>query len=142
MTSYKIEKHIEIDADKLRVWEILTNPELIKRYLFGTETISEWKVGSEIIFQGDFENMKFRDKGVIKKFDVGKTLQYTYWSGFSGTEDKPENYNLVTYQLNDTNAKTILSLIQENIRSKKSYEHADKSWDFVLAQMKELAEND
>ena len=26
-------------------------------------------------------------------------LKYDYWSGFSGLEDKPENYSLVTYTL-------------------------------------------
>ncbi len=30
--------------------EFLTNPEKIKVYLFGTETITDWKIGSTIIY--------------------------------------------------------------------------------------------
>jgi uncharacterized protein YndB with AHSA1/START domain len=33
---------IEINADTNKVWDALINPEKIKVYLFGTETISEW----------------------------------------------------------------------------------------------------
>lgn len=45
---------IEISADKAKVWDALTNPEKIKIYLFGTETLTDWKTGSEIIFQGEY----------------------------------------------------------------------------------------
>jgi len=140
MTNYTIEKHIKIIADNLEVWEVLTNPALIKQYLFGTETISDWKVGSEIIFQGDYENMKYRDQGIIKIFDIGNTFQYTYFSSFSELENVPENYNLITYSLSESDGTTVLSLKQDNIRSKKAYDHAEKSWDYVLAQIKEMAE--
>ena len=41
---------ITINAKAENVWEVLTNPEKIKIYLFGTETITDWKVGSSIIW--------------------------------------------------------------------------------------------
>ena len=95
----KVSNTIEINAESAAVWEALTNPELIKEYLYGTETVTDWKAGSEIIFQGEYQGQKYRDKGIIKEIVPGKFLSYTYWSGFTGLEDIPENYSLITYDL-------------------------------------------
>jgi hypothetical protein len=43
-----VKKEIENNADVSKVWNALINPELIKQYLFGTEAVSEWKIGSPI----------------------------------------------------------------------------------------------
>ena len=136
----KVVKTIEINADKSKVWNALINPDIIKQYFFGTEVVSDWKVGSEIIFQGEYQGTKYRDKGNILKIETEKVLQYNYWSGFSGLEDKEENYSIVTYELNYENGKTRLSLTQENLANEQSKEHADKNWDIVLSQMKEIIE--
>jgi len=137
---YKVEKTIEINADKSKVWNALTNPDIIKQYFFGTEVVSDWEVGSEIIFQGEYQGRKYRDKGNILKIETEKIFQYNYWSGFSDLEDKEENYSIVTYKLNEANGKTKLLLTQENIANEQSREHSDKNWDMVLTQMKEIIE--
>ena len=51
----KVTTSIEVNADKGKVQDVLTNPEKIKVYLFGTETLTDWKTGSEIIFQGEYQ---------------------------------------------------------------------------------------
>ena len=33
---------VEINAEPSKVWNVLTTPEIIKEYLFGTETITNW----------------------------------------------------------------------------------------------------
>jgi len=43
----KAETTINASADK--VWNALTDPALIKKYMFGTTVISDWKEGSKII---------------------------------------------------------------------------------------------
>ena len=140
MTEYKIEKTIEIDASVQKVWNGLTNPEIIKQYMFGTETLCDWKEGSEIIFQGNYEGTTYKDKGIIQKIIAEKFLQYTYLSSFSGLEDKPENYHLITYELHEQDNKTKLKLKQENIHNQEAQEHAGKNWDFVLLKIKEILE--
>lgn len=140
MTPFRIEKSIYINASKKKVWDGLTNPDIIKQYMFGTETISDWRVGSEIIFQGSYEGTTYKDRGIIQKIIPKKILQYTYLSSFSGLEDKPENYHLITFVINEKNGKTNLTLTQENIQSKEAQEHADKSWDSVLSTIKEILE--
>ena len=140
MTEYKIEKTIEIEASVQKVWDGLTNPEIIKQYMFGTETICDWKEGSEIIFQGSYEGTSYKDKGIIRKIIPEKMLQYTYLSSFSGLEDQPENYHLITYTLEETDNKIRLTLKQENIQSQEARDHSDKNWNFVLLKIKEVIE--
>ncbi len=74
---------IEINADRAKVWDALTNPEKIKVYLFGTETLTDWKTGSEIIFQGEYQKHQYKDKGIILDIRTEELLQYSYWSGFT-----------------------------------------------------------
>jgi len=136
----KVKKTIEINADTSQVWDALTNPKKIKQYLFGTETISDWKVGSTIIFQGEYQGQKYKDKGKILDIKEGQLLQYAYWSGFSGLEDKEENYSKVTYKLNRKEPYTILTLTQEGFASEQAREHSENNWGMVLDKIKEIIE--
>ena len=136
----KVKKTIEINADTSQVWDALTNPEKIKQYLFGTETISDWKVGSPIIFQGEYQGQKYKDKENILDIKEGQLLQYAYWSGFSGLEDKEENYSKVTYKLNRKEPHTILTLTQEGFVSEQAREHSENNWRMVLDKIKEIIE--
>lgn len=132
---------IEINADKVKVWDALTNPEKIKIYLFGTETLTNWETGSEIIFQGEYQGHQYQDKGIILNIKTNEFLQYTYWTGFSGLEDKPENYSLVTYKLEDTaDNKTLLTLTQEGFTNEEAQQHSQTNWTNVLQQIKQLTE--
>src|SRR5687767_13143574 len=89
---------INIDAPVSKVWKALTTPELIKKYFFGTEAISDWKQGSPLLFKGEWEGKTYKDKGTILEVVENKLFRYNYWSSMSGIEDKPENYVIVTYR--------------------------------------------
>jgi len=89
-----VKKTLEIKADTLKVWDALINPEKIKHYFFGIDVISDWKVGSPILFQYEMEGKEFKDKGNILAIEAGRLLQYNYWSSYSGLEDKLENYSI------------------------------------------------
>lgn len=135
-----ITQSIEINADKAKVWDSLTNPEKIKIYLFGTETVTDWKTGSTIVFQGEYQGHQYKDKGTILDIKTNELLQYSYWSGFSGLEDKPENYSLITYKLETTNDKTLLTLTQEGFANEEARQHSKTNWMNVLQQIKQLTE--
>jgi uncharacterized protein YndB with AHSA1/START domain len=136
----EVTKSIEINADKVIVWDALINPEKIKIYLFGTETVSDWQKGSEIIFQGEYQGHQYKDKGTILEIKSYELLQYSYWSGFSGLEDKLENYSIVTYKIDSTINKTILTLTQKGFANEQAQQHSQASWTNVLQQIKEITE--
>jgi uncharacterized protein YndB with AHSA1/START domain len=134
---------ININAPAEEVWEALTTPEIIKKYFFGTNAISDWKVGSPIVFRGVWEGKQYEDKGTILKSIPSKLFQYKYWSSMSGIDDKPENYQTITYELSEKNNNTTtLTITQENIPDEKTKEHSEQNWRKVLSDLKNLLEKE
>ncbi len=132
---------IMVNADTSKVWNALTDPEIIKEYLFGTETVTDWKVGSEIIFQGEYGEHKYRDHGMILENVIHERISYTYWTGFSGLEDEPENYSLITYLLKPvSNNVTELSWIQKGYATEEGYNHSKEGMQAFLEQIKGIME--
>jgi uncharacterized protein YndB with AHSA1/START domain len=118
----------------------LTDPAIIKQWLFGTNAISDWKVGSPILFTGIWQGTEYKDKGTILQLEVEKILQYSYWSGFSGLPDIIDNYSIVTFELEPRFNSTKLILTQSNFPTEIGYEHSDKNWNATLALMKSIIE--
>lgn len=139
-TNLVLNKSIKLNADKTKVWNALVNPEKIKIYLFGTETLSDWKEGSPIIFQGEWEGKKYQDKGTILKLTLNEVFEYNYWSSFSTLEDIPDNYSVISFKLSESEGGTILDLTQKGFEKEENKEHSEKSWDFVIGLFKELVE--
>ncbi len=113
---------------------------MIKQYFFGTNTVTDWKVGSPVYFRGEWEGKKYEDKGTVLENIPGNRLKYNYWSSMSGKEDKPENYADVSYELAEDNNATTLTVIQENIPDEKTKEHSEQNWRKVLEDLKKLLE--
>jgi uncharacterized protein YndB with AHSA1/START domain len=131
-----------IDASAEHVWEALTNPDLIRKYFFGTNTETDWKPGSPVKFSGEWEGKTYVDKGTVIEAEPQKKLKYNYWSSMSGIEDKPENYANITYTLEEKNGTTLLTVHQDNIPDEKTREHSEANWKMVLKQLKQLLEKD
>ena len=70
-----INNTITILASAEKVWDVLTNPAETKKYMFGCETVSDWKPGSELLWRGEYEGkpMVFV-KGHIVEIDPEKQL--------------------------------------------------------------------
>ncbi|MBC7510292.1 MAG: SRPBCC domain-containing protein [Ferruginibacter sp.] len=109
-----IEKSVNIYSSPQNVWDTLINPEKIKQYFNGAETVTNWQIGGDIIFIHNYQKQKIKNKGVILCFDTNRLLSYTYWTAFSDTADKPENYTTITYSLTEMNERTKLTLTQTN----------------------------
>lgn len=131
---------IELTASPASVWNALITPELIKQYLFGTETECDWKIGSPIFFRGEYNGVKYEDKGVILDIEREKVLRYTYWSSMSGTADLPQNYSVVMFTLARSNSGTRVTLQQEGMKDEKAREHSEQNWRIVLETFKKIVE--
>ena len=136
----KVETTIRINAPAEKVWEAITSPAMIEEYLMGTHVTTDWRQGSTITYDGEYNGKRYHDKGVIKKIEPGKILQSTYWSSAGGKEDKPENYNLVTYKLAGKEDKTVVTLTQDNVLSEEEKKHVTGNWKAVLKKLKEVVE--
>lgn len=136
----EVKAAIEIKADASTVWKALTDPKIIKKYLFGTNCMTDWNVGSSIIFQGNFEGQSYMDKGLVVENIINQKLSYNYWSGFSGLEDKPENYCLVTYLLEENGDATTLIWHQKGYGDEEGRKHSEDGMEEFLGSIKEIVE--
>ena len=130
-----------INAPASKVWDAITKPELIKQYLFGTDVISDWKVGSSIIYRGEWQGKPFEDRGKILEMEREKSLVSTHWSPLSGVPDRPENYHKVSYNLVEKDGKTEVTITQDNNASEEEKAHSEQNWNQVLRGLKKLLES-
>ena len=138
MSTLTLKTTIIFDEPIAKVWKGLTDPAIVKQYFFGTNLISDFKKGSRITFSGEWEGKAYADGGVILEIEPPKLLKYTYWSSMSGTEDKPENYHNVTYELHEKAGVTELVIIQEGVKNQQALEHSEQNWQTVFDGLKDL----
>lgn len=129
-----------INAPVAEVWDALTNPDIIKKYMFGTNVISDWEEGSSIVWKGEWQGKPYEDKGEILKIEKEKILQYSHFSPLMGKPDVPENYHTVTVELSGTDSQTTVSLSQDNNADEQAREHSEKNWEMMLESLKSLLE--
>jgi len=142
MKNLKVSHSIIIDASPEEVWDVLTNPEKIKAYI-GSETITDWKVQSPVIWQGQLGGQKYQDKGKVLVNVYGKILQFEYWSSFGGYDDKPENYSIITYTLDRlTDGKIKFTYEREKIPTVEEQQMFREHLQSMLEQIKQLAEQE
>jgi uncharacterized protein YndB with AHSA1/START domain len=131
---------ININVPVSKVWKALTDPAMIKEYLFGTNTVSDWQMGSSITYSGEWEGKSYEDIGVIIDIVPEKLLHTTYYSAMSGKEDKPENYANVIYKVSPDDGHSLITITQDNIDDEKQQQHTVENWGKVLESMKKLLE--
>jgi len=129
-----------INAPASKVWDALTDPSLIKQYLFGTEVNTDWQVGSPITYKGEWEDKTYEDKGKILQIEPEKLLVSTFWSSLAGLPDVPENYKTIQYELSPENGGTKLTITQDNNANQGEADHSAQNWNTVLDGMKKLLE--
>lgn len=129
-----------IHASPAKVWDALTKPELVKKYMMGADVKSDWKVGSPLTYSGVYKDKPFEEKGVIQKIEREKLLQATHFSTTSGKEDKPENYAVVTWELHENDGATAVTVSQDGISNEKGVEGSKANWAAVLKGLKQTVE--
>src|ERR1051326_6401781 len=89
-----ISKTVIINAPTSQVWEALTNPSLMQKWMFEKEIIfiTDWQIGGPIITRGDLHGIHFENNGLVLQFEPEKVLRYSHLSSISRLPDKPESY--------------------------------------------------
>jgi len=127
-----------ITASAPEIWTALTTPVALKKFFFGADVVTNWKVGSPIRMKGEFKGKPYEDKGDIVAFDAPRQLSFSHWSAMSGQADAPANYHLVTFDLAPEGEVTLVTLSQANLMggaTSSDIEHRadhEKKWASVL----------
>ncbi len=129
-----------IHAPVSKVWEALVTPETIKRYMFGSTVVSDWKKGSPIVWKGEWKGKAYEDKGEILSIEPGRLLKYSHYSPLTGKPDKPESYHTVTIELAEQRGETRVSLTQDNNSNDEARASSEKNWNTMLDGLKKVVE--
>ena len=129
-----------IEAPIEDVWKALTTPDQIKRWFFGVDTETDWKVGSPLIHRGEYQGKPYEDKGEIIRFDPPNLLVHTHWSDLSGMPDDPEHYQEVSWALTEREGATDLTISERNLPSEETKAVSEKGWETVLESLRSMLE--
>lgn len=131
---------VDVNAPIERVWQALTDPEIVKKYFFGTHVDTDWKPGSPITWSGEYDGTAYEDKGSVIDVQEPHLLRVTHFSPMTGLPDKPENYHTLTYELTSTNSGTRVKLSQDNNASPDEANRAEANWNSMLSGLKKTVE--
>jgi uncharacterized protein YndB with AHSA1/START domain len=143
-----VKNTITINVPAATVWDALVNPAQTKKYMFGCETVSDWKPGSSLEWKGEYDGKEMIFvKGSILEINPGKFLVYTTIDPHSNIDDVSENYLTVTYDLKPENGHTVLTVTQGDYskvaEGERRYNEAwnnGEGWNPILVQIKALVE--
>jgi len=140
MTDHVAVAETEINASRDEVWDALTDPEQIEKYMFGSRVETDWKQGSHITWKGEYEGKSYEDRGKIIEIEPPSRLKLTHFSPMSGKDDLPENHHTLLYELEGDDGRTTLRLSQGNNASPEEAEHSRTNWQQMLSGLKEVVE--
>jgi uncharacterized protein YndB with AHSA1/START domain len=143
-THQTIRKSIRLNASLDAVWEALTQPELMKSWMYDSEIeiVTTWKVGSPIIINVQEVSYKIavKNTGVVLQFLKNRVLEYSHLSSLSRLPDKEENYTLIRFTLQQEGDHTLLELNLSNFPTESHYKHIDFYWTITLEVLKRFLE--
>jgi uncharacterized protein YndB with AHSA1/START domain len=139
----RVEKTIHAPISE--VWKALTDTTQLKKFFFGADIETDWKVGSPITMRGEFKGKPYEDKGAVLIDEPLHILSFSHFSPLLGQPDVPENYHVVTIVLDpQSDLETHVELMQSNLtggvsesdrQNKAEYE---KNWNQVLEGLENL----
>jgi uncharacterized protein YndB with AHSA1/START domain len=130
-----------INATAQTVWQVLTQPEHVKKWQFGSDLITDWRIGSSIRFSTDWQGTIFEQWGEVIAFQANQHLAYSLFAPRPDLEDLPENYFKMTYTLSTENQQTRLEILQDDHRPNAKQEAPQGEENPILKGLKDLAES-
>jgi len=127
---------VQINNTVDEAWKALVNPEIVEKYMLGSQQLSDWRKGSSIKWKKDFNGRKFEDKGEILEITPQKSLKYTHYSPASGRPDAPENYQTVSVILKENAKGTTIELTSDNNASEEEKTMSEHIWALYLQGLK------
>lgn len=146
MGEYVARAEIDVAAPRRVVWRVLTSNGARPEIMFGAEVVSDWRLGSRIVWRGEWQGTSFEDHGrVIELEDRLEPwrIVLTHFSPLSGEPDVPENYHTLRYELDELpGGGTRITLDQDNNPTREAAEHSRENWLRMLEGVKTVAERE
>lgn len=139
-----IVKAVAIEAAASAVWRLLTDPELIPRWMWeeDLQVIADWHTGGRFVIRGKLHGVRFENRGTITAFEPERLFEYNYWSTLSRARlaELPANTTTVRFALASRGAVTDLTLTLRGFPEASIRPHVNLYWGPTLQIIKQLAE--
>lgn len=137
-----ITRSVRIDAPPADVWNALTNPELMKRWMSEAdiEIVTDRRVGAPFIVRGDLHGTPFENAGTVLRFEPERVLRYNHLSSLSNLPDVVENYSILEFELRPVDDRTTLTLRLWNFPTESIRKHLAFYWNVALEVLKRTIE--
>ena len=143
MGSFVARAEVDVHAPRRSVWRVLTSSGSHPEIMFGAEIVSDWRLGSRIVWRGEWQGKTFEDHGrVIELEDMREPwrIVLTHFSPSAGLPDVPENYHTLRFVLDEIPTGTHVTLDQDNNSTAEAAQHARENWAAMLRGVKAVAE--
>ncbi|RYY90802.1 MAG: ATPase [Chitinophagaceae bacterium] len=131
---------VRIEAPIERVWECVSNADLVREWQYGSNLDTSWEPGTGIRFSTPWEGKTFEQWGTVEAYNAPNFLAYRLFAPRPGLEDKPENYFRMEYRLQELDGTTELEISQVDERPGAEQEKPQGEENPMLQALKKLAE--
>jgi len=132
MAGFTATAQTDVAATAQRVWAALTVPEEIATYMQGSQVATTWEIGSPIVWNGEYDDRSYQDKGEVLVYDEPHVLSMTHYSPMMGQPDEPANYHSLVYTLTASGDRTRLTLTQDGCDTEAQAAQFSHNWQQML----------
>lgn len=143
MGNFVARAEVDVSAPRREVWRVLTSSGSHPEILMGAEVVSDWRLGSQIVWRGEWQGRAFEDHGRVIELDDRDEpwrIVLTHFSPLSGQPDLPENYHTLHFELEETPTGTHVTLDQDNNPTVEAAAHSRQNWETMLRGVKAVVE--
>lgn len=135
-------KTVHINAPISKVWEALTDTELMKKWMSESDIqiITDWVVGNPMLIRGKLHGVKFENKGTVLTFEPEKRLRYSHLSSLSRLPDRIENYSVMEFRLERVDNQARLTITASNFPTETISKHMAFYWNVTPEILKRMIE--
>lgn len=140
MDGHEVRVERTIRAGPERVWRVLTEPDLVSRWMLGAEVRSTWTPGAPITWAGEYEGRGYEDRGEVLEVDPGRRLSYTHRSSDAEGVERPERRLAWTLDEAEGGAGATRLTLATTTGSPEETDQAEAGWAAILDLVRDLAE--
>jgi uncharacterized protein YndB with AHSA1/START domain len=122
-----------------KLWTALTSPELTRQYWFGTDVVSDWKVGSTLLYMKGGKTLVL---GQILATHSCTLISYTFHEELN-EESAHEPPTKVTLEIEpEAGTETVRLIVTHSdfVENSKHFQNISGGWPAVLSSLKTFLE--
>jgi uncharacterized protein YndB with AHSA1/START domain/DNA-binding transcriptional ArsR family regulator len=138
MSSPKHVYEIYIQTTPERLWQAITDPDLVKRYYFGSVIESDFRPGSPLIYR-QAEGGRLDIEGEVVEADPPRRLVHTFAIKYDPTINDPPTR--VTWEITQMGDACRLAVTHDGFTAEnQTFEQTSGGWPVILSGLKTLLE--